>query len=369
MSIEQNIKQLNIILAQLAAQGIGRKDKRYKRIREQLDRLQEKKGKKQLNNLNISKSKDIFRKKENKVRIPEVSKSEIITKDEDIYYFKNGVMIPEGIVKRLVDEAQAKSAYFVLGSLAKFCDGEGVVSHKKVEDLAKWCGYKDSSTYRFGLNWLEENGFISVDRSSKVNSYRVNDYIFGRAIIIPAEDLEGKAKETRTKKLRLKWTYYLRNHHSPNNKRGKFDLSLGNLKEMVNGVSIKEVINLANELKGEFFDKLELIKSGISKAKDKLKVEFNNFKLGIVDNLDEEVERVNHHQYFSRVCQVFKDLAIKLSLPNFRKAYGVIEEIGEFYLDRVCLKAKSRDVVSDRGSVGYFIYLMRREEGFKLIKN
>ncbi|WP_018250398.1 hypothetical protein [Orenia marismortui] len=364
MQIDSAIKQLNIKLAQLAAQGIDKKNRGYRKIREKLDQLEKIKREHRLNNATIASNKEIFTPENKEVKIPEVDKANIITKDEDIYYFKQGIMIPEKIVERLINEAQGKSPYFVLTSLAKFSNRSGVVSKRKVEDLAKWCGYEDSSTYRFGLNWLEENDFVFVDRSTRPNRYVINDYKFGRAIIIPENDIKGEAKKVIPKELRIKWTYYLRNQHSPANKKGKLDLSLSYLKKMTNAVSFKEVLKLTNKLKDSFFSKFEIVKSKIKSAKDKLKVEFNNLRLGIVKDLDQEIDRVNHHDYFKRVYTSFKKLEIPLTLPNFRQAYEAIREVGEFCLDQVVTKSKTGKYRSIEQSVGYFIYLLKQEYSY-----
>jgi hypothetical protein len=345
-------KQLHLALAQLATQGVGKDDYQYQELRRRLDQLE----KLSVNNLS---------REDKELKISKVNQSEIITKDEDIYYFKHGIMIPEAIVERIITESQAKSTYFVLASLCKFANSQGVVTNQKVEDLAQWCGYQDSSTYRLGLQWLAEHDFIMIDRSSRINTYLIFDYKFGRAVIVPEEDIKAEAKKTTTKELRLKWTYYLRNQHSPVNKQGKFNLSLSYLKKMTKSVSFTEVLSLAKRLKEGFFTKCEIVKSGINRAKDKLKVEFNNFRLGIVDNLAQEVERINHSQYFTKVAEIFKNLDIKLTLPNFRRAYTIIEEIGEYCLDQVLLKSKRREYISKKQSVGYFIHLMRLEEHYK----
>jgi|GEM_PF-3683014 hypothetical protein len=364
MRTDNQIQQLNLALSKLAIQGVSKNDPLYKEIRAKLDELQEAKNKNKINNTNIQTTKELIKQEDKALRIPEIDASKIITKDEDIYYFKNGIMIPEKIVKRLIDESQGKSPYFVLASLCKFANNKGVVSNRRVEDLANLCGYEDSSTYRFGLNWLEDNEFVVVDRSTRPNTYLINDYKFGRAIIVPEEDIREQVKTVIPKELRVKWTYYLRNQHSPANKKGKFDLSLNYLKKMTNAVSFKEVLCLVDSLKDNFFSTCELIKSTTKKAKNKLKVEFNNLGLGIIKDLQEEINRVNHSEYFERVYKSFTNLDIPLTLPNFRRAYQSIKEVGEFYLDRVLAKARTGQYKSDKQSVGYFIYLIEREYSF-----
>lgn len=317
---------------------------------------------------NITSTKNI--EKENVIptapRVPEIDHSQY----KDIDYFEDGVLIPRDLYesnlfkeveidgkKREKHRFTSKAMYSVFYLLCKY-GKNGKVIGLTTDEMAQELGYSDSRNLRNALDKLESEGIIEVNRNVKPFVYELADYNKSKGYFVVPERLMGQVKDMKLKQLRLEWTYMLRNHLSPRND-NKSDLSLGHLRRMINADCYKEVLELADSLRGRFFDSIQEIKTGFWRSWNSLKVSFNNVSLGIVENVQNKLEEYKSHHLYKSINYIFDSLEINSTAFNYRQAIDIMNE----YTERELLIVKQNVQVLDKsysGSSGYLRHLLQR---------
>lgn len=280
--------------------------------------------------------------------------------ETDFDLFENPVLCPRVLYNEHKHKFTAKCMYSALNALLMHRDSEGVVQGVTTMEMAKHYGYTDSRRIRDGIDSLEEAGIIEVDRSALVNTYRLLDYDFSKGGFVVPQEIMKEISDYNLKDMRLIWYYLSLNHHSPRNNR-KFPINLETLKDVVNADSFIEVERLARSIGDSLFSKTSTIKSAISRGKDKLKVVFNNLKIGVIQISKEQIEKLKNHQLYKDVKHMFRNLRISHSWRKISSALEIIENYSQSAINtvkKVVAEAKFKSKVNSVSYLGKLFELV-----------
>ncbi|MCK8825500.1 hypothetical protein [Fuchsiella alkaliacetigena] len=271
-------------------------------------------------------------KEEPEIRIPE----NVVDPDEetDFDLFENPVLCPRTLYNEHKHNFSAKCMYSALNALLMHRDSAGVVQGVTTMEMAKHYGYTDSRRIRDGINRLETEGIIEVDRSALVNTYKFVDNDLSKGCFVIPQEFIKQISDYTLKDMRLIWYYLSLNHHSPRNNR-KFPINLETLKSVVNADSFVEVERLAHGIKDSLFNKIATIKSGISRGKDKLKVVFDNLKVGVIEISKKQIEKLKRHPHYKDIKHMFRNLRISHSWRKISSALEIIERYSQEVINTV----------------------------------
>ena len=284
------------------------------------------------------------------VRIPE----NVVDADEetDFDLFANPVLCPRTLYSKYKYKFTAKCMYSALNALLMYRDSEGVVQGVTTMEMAKHYGYTDSRRIRDGLDRLEAEGIIEIDRSTFINNYKILDYDSSQGFFVIPQEIMKEISDYNLKDMRLIWYYLSLNHHSPRNDR-KFPVNLETLKDVVNADSFVEVERLAHGIKNSIFSKIDTIKSTVSRGKDKLKVVFDNLKVGVIEISKEQIAKLKRHQHYKDIKHMFRNLRISHSWRKISSALEVIERYSQEVIDTVRKVVMEGNFRSKVNSVSY----------------
>ena len=298
--------------------------------------------------LNIMADKE---EEEPEVRIPE----NVVDPDEetDFDLFENPVLCPRVLYNKYKYKFTAKCMYSALNALLMHRDSDGIVQGVTTNEMAKHYGYTDSRRIRDGIDRLEAEGIIEVDRSSSlVNTYKFVDNDLSKGCFVIPQEIMKDISDYNLKDMRLIWYYLSLNHHSPRNDR-KFPINLETLKDVVNADSFVEVERLAHGIKDSLFNKISTIKSAVSRGKDKLKVSFDNLKIGVIELSQKQINKLKNHQLYKYVKHMFRNLRISRSWRKISSALEIIEKYSQKVIDTIRKVVVEANFKSKVNSVSY----------------